>query len=100
MPPRTTDPIAAATVDATRWFNENTIHAARDYLHAARSGVSTLPDEALINAMGSTWVMKQATGQGLGDFTADAWERYGLPWCCAYNDAYLAALEELLKEHV
>lgn len=44
--------------------------------------------------------MKQATGQGLGDFTADAWERYGLPWCRAYNDAYLAALEELLKEHV
>lgn len=100
MPPRPTDPTEAGITDATTWFNEHSVRDARDYLRAARGGVSTLPDEALINAMGSTWVMKQATGQGLGDFTADAWERYGLPWCRAYNDAYLAALEELLKEHV
>lgn len=97
MSPR--DPAMTGAEDAATWFRENTLHACRDYLRAARAGVTELPDAALINAMGGTWVMKQATGQGLGDYTADAWESYGLPWCRAYNAAYLATLEDLLKEH-
>lgn len=49
------------------------------------------PDEALINAMGQAWVMAAAGGRD----TEEAWERVGLPWCAAYNEAYYVEAERL-----
>ena len=52
-------------------------------------------DEALINAMGSTWVLKVAAGDDDIEYTDEAWELIGLPWCAAYNTAYGARAAEL-----
>jgi hypothetical protein len=82
------------TEDATTFYSETD----RDDVVAAivdwRSGRSAMPDESLINAMGRRWVVRQAVGDAAKD-TDDEWERQGLPWCEAYNAAYLSTLERL-----
>ena len=53
-------------------------------------------DEVLISAMNRSWVLVEAAG---GDLTADAdseWERIGVPWCTAYNDAFRARAQEIV----
>jgi hypothetical protein len=86
------------TEDAGTYYLEHNgpDEAIRSEIDAMRGGSSAMPDEALINAMGRAWVMKQATGQAL-DVTDEAWDRLGLPWCATYNEAYLATLERLTE---
>lgn len=105
------------TEDADTWFEENIVYSGTDdgvivtfatndeALSIAanmRAGRAAMPDEALINAMGRRWVLEQATGD-VGDDRIDreldqVWAMYGVPWCRAYNEAYLARLEELATQ--
>ena len=52
-------------------------------------------DGALINAMGSTWVVRVASGDPNAEYTEEVWETIALPWCERYNAAYRARAAEL-----
>lgn len=52
-------------------------------------------DEALISAMGTGWVLKQA---GAPDDSHESWQTIGLPWCRAYADSYRATAKALAKK--
>lgn len=51
-------------------------------------------DEALINAMNRTWVLDAAGADMMAD-ADEEWERVGVPWCAAYNEAFRARAEEI-----
>lgn len=54
------------------------------------------PDESLINAMGRDWIVKVALADDEAeDDDNEAWEKFGLPWCKAYNKAFNARAREL-----
>jgi hypothetical protein len=82
--------------DATTAYNEWSDDVSPiESVAAMRAGREELPDEALINAMGANWIIQQATGDEAAEQTDENWEMIGLPWCAAYNAAYLARLQEL-----
>lgn len=50
-------------------------------------------DEALVSAMGRSWVLSAA---GAPDDSDASWQSHGLPWCARYSAAYAARAAELV----
>jgi hypothetical protein len=53
-------------------------------------------DEALINAMNRDWVLAAAGADPNAD-RDEEWERVGLPWCKAYNEAFRVRAAEIAE---
>jgi len=92
----TIDPVKAAHEDC-----DTTVSEGADPSTLYGRGVLNA-DEALINAMGTTWILKAAgvAIEALVDDQAEeaAWTTYGLPWCTAYSAAYEDRARELADE--
>lgn len=83
------DPVATAISDCNTAVAEGA--NAADMAQPGQLGA----DEALINAMGTDWVL-DAAGVDLATNTDEhAWERIGVPWCQAYNAGFRARAAEL-----
>lgn len=77
-----TDPVLSAIEDCDTVVYEGTNPA--DLINPTYYSA----DEALINAMGTTWVLRVASADPSVEYTDEAWELIGLPWCKAYSAAY------------
>lgn len=86
----TVDPVQAAVEDCDTCVAEGADAAE---LAACREEA----DMALINAVGSDWVLSAAGAPANSDKEA-AWETYGVPWCRAYSGAYRAHAVALAAE--
>lgn len=84
--------------DLNSWISDQTINnpaadpaeLAAEILGQRGYGHSE-PDEALINAMGTGWILERL---GLED-TEENWATSGLAWCERYNAGYWAAAQAL-----
>ena len=52
-------------------------------------------DEALVSAMGPTWVIRAAGGH---PDAHDAWDAIALPWCARYAAAFRERAQELCHQ--